>query len=268
MYWTHVARKDFADAVRSKLFWALSIFMILLAFLGLYVPQAIDSEVTASDGIATLSSPMFFLLPIIALVVGYMSIVGERETGSIRMVLSLPLRRGEVLVGKFVGRAGVIVVPILVAFGLAAPFVFLLYGSFPANEYGEFVTQVVLLGVVFIAFSVGISGSVDSRGKALGLVVGLFLLFQWFWGFISVGLYFLANGELPETGEIPAWIEFVSNLSPGTAISSVTEALFSLSISTDEPLLLQEWVSGIIVVLWIVVPLGVGYLRFQRADIS
>lgn len=41
MYWTHVARKDFADAVRSRMFWALSVLILLLAYVGLYIPEAV-----------------------------------------------------------------------------------------------------------------------------------------------------------------------------------------------------------------------------------
>jgi ABC-2 type transport system permease protein len=268
MYWTHVARKEFADAVRSKLFIALSAVMVLFAYIGMSIPQALNSDATASDGIATLSSPMLLFVPVIALVVGYMSVVSERETGSIRMVLSLPLRRGEVLLGKFVGRTGVVAVPVLLAFALAVPLVYLLYGSLPVDSYAEFVSQVVLTILVFVAIAVGVSGSVDSRGKALAGVVGIFLVFQWFWSLVPVGLYFLANGDLPEANELPTWAEFISQLSPGTALRSFVDGLFSVGTASGDPLVLQWWVAGIIVALWILVPLGVGYLRVSRANIS
>lgn len=178
MYWTDVARKDFADAVRSKMFWALSGLMILFAGIGLYIPEATRSNATVSDGVANLSGVMGLFIPIVAIVVGYMSIVGERETGSVRMLLSLPLKRWEVLVGKLVGRAGVMVIAALIGFIIGVPVALAVYGDMPGTEYAEFVTAVVLLGATFVTIAVGISGSVDSRGKALALVVGLYAILQ------------------------------------------------------------------------------------------
>jgi len=266
MYWINVARKDFADAVRSKMFWALSGLMLLLAYVGLYIPEAVGDDPTVSDGIEVLSGVIGFLIPIVALVVGYMSIVGERETGSVRMVLSLPLKRWEMLIGKLVGRTAVIVVPILLGFGLAVPFALLVYGDLPGTEYGEFVTGVLLIGFTFVAIAVGISGSVDSRGKALAAVVGIYALFEFFWSLIPLGLFWLANGELPE-GEGPTWVEALSGATPTQSAVSTSEGLWN-GISTSEPLVLQEWVSALLLLAWLGVPLLVGYLRFERADIS
>jgi len=78
MSWTHVARKDFSNTVRSKMFWALSIVMMLFAYIGMYAPRAIEDDPGIQSGITILSSVTVFLTPIIALIVGYMSIAGER----------------------------------------------------------------------------------------------------------------------------------------------------------------------------------------------
>lgn len=268
MYWAHVARKDFSDAIRSKMFWGLSLLMILTSYLGLYIAQAIDSGATAEDGVTVLSSPMLLLVPIIGLIVGYMALVGERETGSIRMVLSLPLKRSEVLFGKFVGRTGVVTIPILLGFVVAAPFVYVLYGTFPAIDYAQFATQTVLVGVIFVAIAVGISGSFDTRGKALATVLGVFVLFEYLWQVLPFGLYYLLNGEFPGEQADPTWLDFLISLAPSEATQAVADALYTASISTSQPLLLQEWVSGVVVLLWILTPLAVGYGRFARANIS
>lgn len=267
MYWVHVARKDFADAVRSKMFWALSIIILLLAYLGMYIPRAVDgSEATVSDGVGVLSGVMAFLIPIVALVVGYMAIVGERQTGSIRMVLSLPLKRWEVLVGKLVGRTAVVVVPILLGFALAIPFALVLYGDLPGSDYAEFVTTVVLIGAVFVAIAVGISGSVATRGKALAGVVGVYALFEFFWDVVPLGLYYAANRELP-SADVPTWFEALAAASPIQAAVRTSEGLFN-GISTGDPLVLQEWFGALLLVLWAAVPLVIGYLRFSNADVS
>lgn len=268
MYWNHVARKDFADAIRSKMFWVLSLLMVGIAYLGLYLVHAFDSGSSAETGVSALSTPMLLIVPIIALITGYMALVGERETGSIRMVLSLPLKRNEVLFGKFVGRTGVVTIPILIAFVLAVPFVYVLYGNFPAVEYVQFVTRTLLTGIIFVAIAVGISGSFDTRGKALAGVISVFVLFEYLWSLIPFGLYYLGNGAFPDGDADVTWVEFLQNLAPAQATQTVSEALYTTGISTSEPLLVQEWVSAVVVLLWVLLPLAIGYTRFERANIG
>ena len=270
--WLHVARKDFADAVRSRLFWALSALMLLLAYVGMAVPELEAryggaESATAADGIDILSGVMGVLIPIIGLIIGYMAIVGERETGSIRMMLSLPLKRSEALLGKFVGRAGVLTVPVIIGFALAAPFVVLLYGNFPADTYVGYVGRVVTTGIVYVAIAVGVSGSVASRGTALAFVVGIFAVFEFFWQFCLSGLYLLFNGDLDlSSTDLPTWYEALLQLQPMDAVDNAFHGF--TGISTAEPLLLQEWVSALLVFAWVLVPLAVGYRRFRAADIS
>ncbi len=53
----------------------------------------------------SLASLSIFLLPLIALLLSYDAIVGERERNTLGLLLSMPVGRTEVIVGKFVGRA-------------------------------------------------------------------------------------------------------------------------------------------------------------------
>lgn len=267
MSWRHVARKDFADAVRSKLFWGLSVLMILLAYVAMAVPRALDSDIEVDAGISLVSGSMLLFIPIIALVVGYMSIVRERESGSIRMVLSLPLQRSEVVFGKFIGRTLVVIVPVVVGFGLAIPFVYLLYGGFDASAYAEFVFRAVMTAFVYVAIAVGVSAAVSTRGKALGSVLGIFVIFEWGWFGVVLAIYYLIHRSLPDPGAEPTWVEAANGISPGQAIQRGADGIFS-GISTNAPLVLQEWVSILVVLAWIAVPLAIGYWRFNNANIS
>jgi ABC-2 type transport system permease protein len=266
MQWTHVARKDFADAVRSRLFWALSALMILGASVVMAAPGLISDDAVVEDGINALSGSMLLLIPIIALVIGYMSIVSERETGSIRMMLSLPLERSEVFLGKVVGRTLVMVVPIVIGFALAAPLVFLLYGEFQADLYAQRVLQALLSAVVFVAIAVGVSGAVSSRGKALAGVIGIYAFFEWMWGVVLLGIYWVLNGDVDGMNDA-SWVNGLEQLSPTAAIGSVAESIFE-GISSSEPLIAQEWIGWLAVAAWILVLFAIGRYRFQRANIS
>ena len=105
MTWQAIARKDFQDAVRSKWLWGLSAI-----FFGLFVGSAylIGSGVE-SNGNGALTAEVFvptlgnrvvaLVVPIVAIVVAFSSIVGERESGSLKLLLSLPHSRQDVVAG-------------------------------------------------------------------------------------------------------------------------------------------------------------------------
>lgn len=267
MQWTHVAGKDFADAVRSRKFIALSVIMLILA-LGLFFVLSVpaNGDLTFEDAATTMVTPLAFLIPLIGLMVGYMSIIAERESGSIRILLSLPLERRDIVVGKFVGRVGVAIVPIVIAFAVALPAGFFLFEELQLTQYLEFVLYISLLGIVFVAIAVGVSGMVATRGKALGLVVFFYFLFEQLWGALPTGIYWAINREFPSLGDTPTWYDFINTLAPDPAIRNALGGVFfdAGQFSTG----IAWWVSAIVVVLWVVVPLVLGYFRFNRANLS
>ena len=109
--WRDVARKDFEDAARSKLLWGL--IAVFVAFLVMSLlsaeelfPDAVTVDAaTALSGVAMLAQ---LFVPGIELVAGYMAVVGERRSGSLRVLLSYPFSRFDVVAGKLVGRSLVV----------------------------------------------------------------------------------------------------------------------------------------------------------------
>ncbi|GAA0676783.1 ABC transporter permease subunit [Natronoarchaeum mannanilyticum] len=280
--WLDVAKKDFADAARSKMLWALSALMILFVGIAVYAAHAINEDPAIQDALFFMSTPMLLLIPILGLIVGYMSIVGERESGSIRALLALPIVRWEVIVGKFVGRVGVLWIPIVAGFAIGSAIATVLYGTTPGRAYAEMMVFALTVGIVYVAIAVSISASTNSRGKAMALAVGAFALFEYLWSVIPMGVYYVINRELPaftSVSDFPNWFLVLTRLAPSNAIATFLASIFEFEgafggtgVSNDQlaevPFFLQEWFSGIVVLLWIAVPLAIGYLRFQRATIS
>jgi len=275
--WLDVAKKDFADAARSKMLWVLSALMIVFVGIASYAPKALGGDPDIAAALNFMSTPMLLLIPILAMIVGYMSIVGERDTGSIRMLLSLPIVRGEVVLGKVLGRLGVLAVPTLLGFGVGAVVMFAVYGELPAGSFFEFLVFTLLVAMLYTVFAVSISASVNSRGKAMGLAAGTIILFQYLWSAIPIGIYYLLNGTVRITGGVPDWFQFLSTATPSASLQKFLLMFFdfgfggslgSLQAGSEAPIYLQNWFSGIIALLWIVVPLAIGYVRFQRTTIS
>jgi ABC-type Fe3+ transport system permease subunit len=141
-------------------------------------------------GALWLALALVWILPIVALVASYMSIAGERETGSIKLLLGLPNTRTDVVLGKAVGRSLTVIIPLLVAFGLAALINIAMYNEVLLGDFALFTALTLLYGFVFTVIGVGLSSAFASTSKAAAAVGGFWFLNQ-IWGGIATGLDFL-----------------------------------------------------------------------------
>lgn len=117
-----IAAKEFQDRLRNR--WVLVIgvvfaaFALLIAYFGGAQQGAVGFKGIELT-IASLTSLVIYLLPLIALILGFDAIVGEKERGSLDLLLSMPITRLELLLGKYLGLAGALAVATLGGFGLA-----------------------------------------------------------------------------------------------------------------------------------------------------
>ena len=106
-----IAGKEIQESLRNR--WVLAT-TLLLAALALTL-TLLGSAPTGSVGvrpldvvIVSLSSLSVFLLPLIALLISHDAIVGEIERGTMLLLLSYPVGRWQVLLGKFAGHLAVL----------------------------------------------------------------------------------------------------------------------------------------------------------------
>jgi ABC-2 type transport system permease protein len=294
MTWAQVARKDFEDAVRSKMLWGIiAVFAGFMSFIMLVAVNTSDtSEATGDVALGLTASLSQLFVPIIALIAGYMAIVGERRSGSLRVLLGFPHSRRDVVLGKFVGRNAVIAVTIG-AGSAASILVAALAIEMPGlGDAAGVLGSLVLLGVAFAGLAVGISAGARSRGKAMAMAIGSLLVFMLVWDAAAAAIYAVVTGSLPGL-EAEAWYFMLKRLSPLEAFRAVTgnfieaplSSLFQLGIeeipegTTPEqlklenrvagtlPFYLRDWFAALTLAAWAVVPAVVGYLRFERLDL-
>lgn len=189
MTWQAVARKDFQDAVRSYWLWGLSaIFAGVLTFPpALIVFDVIQLSQQAQQGISTdlfinlMRDTMTVLVPIIAIVLAYASIAGERDSGTLKLLLSLPHSRLDIVFGKVVGRGAVIALSVFIGFAVAGTVFLATAVSFKSQTYFLFTLLTIFLGVVFVAIAVGVSAAARSTRRAMIGTVGIYVLFTLLW---------------------------------------------------------------------------------------
>ena len=290
MTWLAVAKKDFRDAVQSRALWALVVVFVVLSVVSTYAYVEVP-ELFGSPAGATVGGLIFFtvgltglFVPLAAIVVCYKSLAGERELGSIKLLLSLPTDRLNVFVGKVVGRAAVL------AFGLGVGLVVGLgFGSAMIGDLDLFPTLVFALVTlafagVYAAIVVGLSATTGSTSRATTLALGFFVVFELLWDVVPMAVLYVAEGfTLP--AEVPDWVFSLTQLSPSSAYFSTVVALLpdlAETVGADpagagagvevtpaeaDPFYVTPEVGIVVLALWLLVPFAVGYYRFAAADL-
>lgn len=114
--------KEFADALRSRWLMGFSAAFAFLA-LGISVIGSLGSSVSGYAGFgrttATLVNLILFMVPLMGLSAGGLSLSGERERGTLGFLLSLPVRPAHVFWAKFAGLGMALTAALAAAFGLA-----------------------------------------------------------------------------------------------------------------------------------------------------
>lgn len=204
--WRVVAAKELADHLYSGR------FVVLLAVLGIATGAAVFAAsggirdvAPNADGITALFLKLFtvttdpvplplvlfvsFLAPLLGIMFGFDSINGERAQGTLPRLLSQPIHRDEVILGKFV--AGIAVVSIiltaLVLF-VAGIGIFRLGVTPTIGEVSRLLVWLVFT-IVYVAFWQGLATLVSvrtTRAATSALIpVGVWLVLALFWGFIA-----------------------------------------------------------------------------------
>lgn len=295
MSWLIVAGKDFRDAVRSRTLWALTaVYVLFMAgFAYLYTlfrnagppPGAGGQDgaiLEAADLVFFLLGPVALLIPLTALVIGYKSLAGEVESGSGKFLLSLPHTRRDAVVGKVVGRTGVLSLAILVGILVATVVIVALYDQLAVTTLVLFTGATLVLGAVYVSIAVGLSGLTNRTSRATVYAVGFFVVFEIIWDFVPNALYYLLEGSffppyVPGTGGVsaaPSWFHFVGMVSPTSAYTTLVqdfagEATVSIAAAYPDgvPIYLTGWAAIVVLAAWAVVPVAVGYWRFREADL-
>lgn len=272
MAWRTIAKKDARAVLDSQLF---RYFLVLVAFafvLGGYLLPTNAESPSTSDLPAYLESAVTLLLPLLGLLLGYKSIVGERASGRLGLLLSLPHSRRDVVVGKFLGRGLLLVAAVATGVIVGSWLVYYPYGSLEPGVALAYFLLTALFGLSFVGIALAISTLTTSEHVATAGAFGTFFVMVVVWPEIRPLLELaldrlgLANGSLPD------WALFVHGLTPGMCYERVLAGFFANSpggpyFAEGAAWYLGEWIALLLLVGWAVVPITLGYLRFQSTDL-
>ena len=181
----HITKKEFVSYFTSPIAYvAIAVFLVVVGLKFFVVDEFFDEGRASVRSLFTLL-PIFFMFYLPAITMKL--ITEEKTSGTFELLMTLPLTDAQIILGKFFGALGFLLVTLL--FTLAYP---LLVGALGAPDVGTIVASyvgIILLGAAYIA--VGIMTSSWSGNQivsyVLAAVICAFLYFQdalvgIFWG--------------------------------------------------------------------------------------
>lgn len=264
---TTLAAKEFRDRLRNR--WVLAVALVFTAFslLITYFGAAAQGQIGPRSielTIASLVSLVIYLIPLIALLLGFDAVVGERERGSLDLLLSLPITPLELLLGKFLGLAGALALSTVAGFAVVAVLLYRVFSLAGLYHYAGFVLSSVLLGLSFLSLALLLSVLARDRARASGLAIALWFALVLVFDLLLLGLLVASGGTLGGDGFAyllllnPADVFRILNV---FALDDVRR-LYGLA-SIVPPALGSPWLMGGVMVGWIAGPIGLAYWRFK-----
>lgn len=263
----HIAVKELRDRLRNR--WVLAIalvftaFALVIAYFGGAQQGAVGLR-SFEFTIASLVSLVIYLIPLIALLLGFDAIVGERERGSLDLLLALPITRLELLLGKYLGLAAALTLSTLAGFGLVAVLLVSQTGTAGLEPYAGFVFSAVLLGLAFLSLAVMLSVLAADRTRASGLAIALWFFFVLVFDLLLLGALVATGGEIGSQ-----WFPYLLLLNPADVfrilnVFSLDDVRSMYGLTSIVPsALAKPWLMGLVMLGWIAAPLGIATWRFR-----
>jgi Cu-processing system permease protein len=266
--------KEWRDGMRNR--WVLATTALLaalaltLAFLGSAPTGAVKTGALAVT-IVSLSSLTIFLIPLIALLLSYDAICGEIDRGTMALLLSYPVARWQVLLGKFFGHLAILAFATLIGYGFAGLAVQWAGADDPGawSAFAFMIGTSALLGGVFVAIGYFISTLVRDRGTAGGVALGVWLFFVLLYDMALLG------GLVADQGRnvTPAVLNALLLLNPAdvyrllnlTTSNDVSGFAGVAGLGADSGLGLWALMGALVV--WMVAPLAASVVLFARRQV-
>lgn len=279
--WRVVAAKELADHLYSGR------FIVLLGVLGIATAAAVFAAsggirdvAPAAQGITALFLKLFtvtidpvpfplivfvsFLAPLLGIMFGFDAVNGERSRGTLPRLLSQPIHRDEVILGKFVAGIAVIAIMLtaLVIF-VSGIGIFRLGVTPTASEVSRLLVW-LLFAIVYVAFWQGLATLVSvrtARASTSALIpVGIWLMLALFGSFLFGAV---AGVISPDDGTPAATVanlqteHTISQLSPITLFEEGSSVLLDPEVRTTGLVTLEQVDRAIVSELNLTQSLGV-----------
>jgi Cu-processing system permease protein len=268
-----LAERELRDALRNR--WIIALVLCLgglatvLALVG-SAPGGVVKAAPLVVAVANLSSLSVYLLPLLALMLSFDALVGEAERGTLNLLLTYPVARWQVILGKFAGHVVILGLAVLVGYGGAGLLLGARAGSAEGWQvYGAMMAMSLALGAVFLALGYVISVLARERAAAVGAAIGVWVVFVVLYD-LALLVILLLDERQAMGQELFGWLMLgnptdayrILNLAAIDAVSTVTGmAGLSDGAGLDQGVLLAS------LGVWIAGPLLLATALFHRREV-
>ncbi len=266
--------KELRDGLRNRWIAAAIIVLGTLALALSLLGAAPTGSVKASAmdiSVISLASLSVYLIPLIALMLSFDTLVGEFERGTMMLLLTYPVTRWQVIIGKFLGHTLILSIAIFAGYG-GAMLILIMVTDTGMDGWQAYVYMMInslVLGAIFIALGYLISVLVKERATAAGTAIGLWLVFVVLYDLLLFGILLADEGQLIGQ-QLFSMLMLVSptdtyrilNLS---MFDGVSQAAGIAGIASEAGL--SSTLLSSVLLMWVVAPLVVTLLVFQRREL-
>jgi Cu-processing system permease protein len=206
----------------------LSVFALALTVAGATTSGALGVDLLTVS-VASMTTLAVYLVPLVALLMAFEAIAGDAERGSLALVLTYPVSRGALLVGKFAAHLCGLTIAVVIGFGLAGVLAFALGGAGGASLMAlvRLMIGSVLLGAAFLALGYVVSAMSRSVAAAAGGAGFVWLVLVVLYDLVLLAAVVWDNGGVFSRQVFP----WVLAANPADALR-----LFSVTASPDQAL--------------------------------
>lgn len=270
-----IAWKEIQECLRNRWVVAMTLLLAALALSLTFLGSAPTGNVGTSAldvVIVSLSSLTIFVIPLVALLISHDAIVGEMERGTMLLLLSYPVSRLQVLLGKFLGHLAVLTFATAFGYGAAAIALMVSGAEIGGGSWAAFAGMIltsILLGAVFIAIGYLISALVRERATAAGISIGVWLLLVVLFDMALLGALVVDQGRTISSTALSGMLLFnptdvyrLFNLAGAENVSVLTNMSGIADQASLSPAVLLATL-----VIWVLVPLTLAGLTFSRREL-
>lgn len=174
-----ILQKELRDTRRNRWFTVLSaVFGVLALTLSALGLSGLGTFGVTGFGrtAASLLHLVMLVVPLMGLLVGAMSVAGEREHGTLLTLLAQPVTPTEVLLGKFLGSASALAAALGLGFGASGLVIAKYAGVQYLDGYLALAALTILLGIASLAIGFLISVMAPRGATAAGLAFAVWLV--------------------------------------------------------------------------------------------
>ncbi len=269
-----IASQEIRVGMRNR--WVVATTLVLAALaLSLVLLGSSPTGTVGADPLAivvvSLASLTIFLIPLIALLLSFDSIVGEHERGTLMLLLSYPIARWEVVAGKVLGQSVILAIATIIGYGAAGVLLAARAetGNIAWTAYAGMIATSVMLGAAFISIGCLASTLVRERATAAGLAVAVWLFFVLIYDSALLGLLVADQGQT--IGERGLNLLLLFNPTDAYRLFNMTAtesvSIYSGMAGPGDPAGFGAATLLLALAAWVVVPLALAVAAFQRRSI-